>query len=394
MRKPARVLLVLTFTVSFAVQPVSAQATSAPPVDVLAVQSTANHQVSMVAALSPLPSVPLSSAEVSGSSGGAKLPVKVQPILSDRAGVALIVDASAAGTRSVQGGGLSGAASFLLQVPPGAAAAVIADRQPPSIVAASSSGAAEDLQAVSSMRSSGARATSAALTLALHQLRPWPGTQPIIVLYTGGSNAGGEPASALAARLRTAHAVLAVVSTNSNLQYWSQVATSTGGLAVATQAAQAITVFDNLADALRARYQLTFPRPPSGRVSLRFDVGGKRSVVGLGLPANQVTPTASSGRGSSGTTRTTPASTGLTGRPVFWLVGLGELAAAIAAIVIIVRGFRRRGERAKPPPLEGVRIFDVTQPGGPREITGSLVQERTRWDAQERAARGGDDPAG
>jgi hypothetical protein len=36
-------------------------------------------------------------------------------------------------------------------------------------------------------------------------------------------------------------------------------------------------------------------------------------------------------------------------------------------------------------PLHGVRVFDVVQPGSPREITGSLAERLTLWDARERA---------
>jgi hypothetical protein len=390
MRMLSRTLLAVAFAAqSLMAQPGATQGTSPPRVDVLAVGSTADHQVSLVAALRPLPLVPLGKAGVIVTSGGTNLPTRVQPVLSGRTAIGLVVDASAAGARSVQGGGLSGAASFLLQVPPDASTAVIADRRPPTVASTTSTGATEDLQAVSALRSDGVRATSDALTLALRQLPPWPGTQPVIVLYTSAPDAGGEAAPALGERVRRAHAILAVVTTSPDPQYWSRAAAATGGLAVVAEPTHAIDAFDELADALRARYVVTFPRPPASaaQVNLRFDTAGKPFMVALAMPPEPGVASAGAARSSSDTR--------LSGPAWFWVLGVAGF--LVVAIVIILRRRRAMPSDGRVPapetPPRGLRIFDLTQPGGPREITDSLFEERTLRDARERALTADGSPA-
>ena len=312
----------------------------------------------------------------------------------------------------MQGGALSGAASFLLQIPPDASTAVIADRRPPIVVANTATGASQHLEEVSALRSHGARATSDALTLALRQLPPWPGAQPIIVLYTTAPNAGGETATALGERMRRAHAILAVVTTSPDPKYWSHAATATGGIAVSSGPTPAINAFDELADALRGRYAVTFPRPPTSvtQVNLRFDAAGEHYVVPLVLPPE---PGSVASRGPKSHRQM------LGGRvpPWYWVPGIAGLLIAIAALGMLSRRrrtvpdndqvpragspaprlqSRRSGARVdtdpQAPPL-GVRVFDVTQAGGPREVTGSLFEERSVRDAKENAVAADSPPA-
>lgn len=402
----------------------AAQGTRSPRVDVLPVRWTANQHVSFVAAVR---AAPPDRPRVTVTSGGTNLPAQVTPVLSSRAAVGLVVDASAAAAPSLQGGGLSGVAGFLLQMPPSVHTSVVADRRPPVVVASSSTGPSEDLEAVSGLRGSGERATSDALTLALRQLPRSPGGQPVIVLYTGAANAGGERAAALGERLRRAHAIFAVVTTNADARYWSEVAAATGGLAVRTEPTSAINAFDRVADELWARYVVTFPRPPApaAQASVRFVTGGTASVVPVRIPPEQsARSVAASG---------SPSERRLWSDPWFWGLGVAELLAIIATVVIIMRGRRARDRQpvaqaagadgsgspgvapagadgtdasasaspgvapartAPRPAPQGVRFFDIAQPGDPREIKGAPVGEAAdhALDASPAQHHGSEDP--
>jgi hypothetical protein len=228
-----------------------------------AVQSSSGT-VSAIAAVDPLPVPALGPADVSASSGGSPLPVQSASVLPGTATVALVVDASADGAAALDDDGRSGAAGFLLQLPPAATTVVVADRRPAAVVAGPVTGVARGLTAVSGLRNTGVRDTPAALDLAVGRLPVWPAAQPVIVLFTGAADAGGLSAGELSARLLGAHAVLAVVTTAASDTYWAQVAGATGGLALRTTPAKAITAFDRVADGLKARYAVTVPRPPAG----------------------------------------------------------------------------------------------------------------------------------
>jgi hypothetical protein len=299
-----------------------------PQLHVLSVRSTEDHRVSLTFELRPPPLTALPRDAVTVSSGGRTSAASVDRVLSDRAAVALVIDASAAAAKSLGAGGTSGAASFLLQLPPGLSSAVIADRRPPTVAAPRSVGVADDVRAISTLQTGGGRATSQALTLALRQSTASPDASPgassgassgalpqvssgassgarsVIVLYTSAPDAGGESAAQLSDRLRRADAVLAVVDTGSRSApraYWRRVVTATGGLAVAAEPDQAIASFDALADGLRSRYTATFPRQvvPSGRMNLRVDTGRRVLTEAVTVPPEPAGP-ATTGAGESG----------------------------------------------------------------------------------------------
>jgi hypothetical protein len=349
--------------------------------DVLAVRRTAGQGVTFVASVSGATGSATPTATV--AAGGETLPAQVTPLWSDPASFGVVVDVSADGAAALQGGGLSGAAGFLLQLPPEARSGVIADRRPPAVAAAPSVGASDDLRALSTVRSGGVRATSEALTLAVDRLPGRPGSPSVIALYTSAADAGGEDAAALGDRLRRANAVLAVVTT-ADPRYWTGVARATGGLAVATPPDRAIRAFDEVADALRARYVVSFARPPAGatEATLRWTGAGGPAVVPLAVPPDATAPAGRETRSLSGT--------GVA----------GALAAAalagfvlLAATGVLVRRRRRRPrpggdeeDELVPAVPEGVRVFDM-ESDGPREITGSLFEPRSAREARERMAR-------
>lgn len=348
-------------------------------VDVLAVRSTVDRQVSLLAAVKPMPLAPLPDAAVRVMSNGRKLPSRLQPLLSERSAFGVVVDASMAGSASLEGGGQSGVAGLLLQLPAQSPTAVVADRRPPTVAAGTAAGVSDDLLAVSDLRGSGARATSAAITLALSRLPAGPGAQRVVVLFTGARDAGGESAAELAARLGREGAVLAVVSTHPDGRYWSQVARATGGVAVVTAPVRAITAFDRVADALRGRYVVTFPRPvaATAQTTVRFDTDEGRVLVPVAVPA-ALAPA----KAEVSTRVGAPAApSGDAGRPDRrWLWLLLTVEAAIAVAVMTMRLRRRGGTHgaepaaatAAPAAPPGVRVFDVRDPTGPREITDSV----------------------
>jgi hypothetical protein len=363
--------------------PPSTQAGAQAGVDVLGVRRTAGQGIAFVASVSGA-AAPATAPTATVTAGGESLPAQVTPLWSDSASFGVVVDVSADGAAALAGGGLSGAGGFLLQLPPGARSGVIAAREPPAVAAAPSVGASDDLRALSTVRSGGARATSEALTLAVSRLPGRPGNPTVIALHTSAADAGGEAAAALGDRLRRANAVLAVVTTAADPRYWTGVARATGGVAVATSPDRAIGAFDEVADALRARYVVSFTRPPAGapEATVRWAGDGSPAVVSFTLPPEA----------------TAPAGVGTPSRRVAGALAAAVLAGLVmlAATGVLVRRRRRRhheedGEAEEEDELvpivpEGVRVF-VMESDAPREITDSLFEPRSVRDARERMAR-------
>ena len=390
----SRKRLAAAFAVSsILLQPTAAQAAADPRLHVLAVRSTSDHQVSLVVELRPRLPRELEKDAVSVTSARTRLPIQLSRVLSDQASVGFVMDASAEGAASLEVGARAGAASFLLQLPPAASTAVIADRQPPAVAAPKSVGVTDDLQATSAMKGSGPRATSAALTLALRQFGP--GSAPVIVLYTHAPNAGGESAAELGDRLRQANTVLAVVNTSSDSRYWRNVAASTGGFAITAAPDQAITAFDSVADRLRSRYAVTFPRPAAGvrSAKLRVDTGSKVVAAVVTVPAAAPVATVPLKRVAIDPLKRTATDTG-GAQPPGWLLGAGLLAVVLVVGVALrdrrphprtgrsATASKESADQVRQPALPGVRVFDVADPAGPREITNLLFEPRSERDAR------------
>jgi hypothetical protein len=377
----SRKLFALVLAVSAVLlSPATAHAAADPQLRVLAVRSIADHQVSLVYQLQPTPLVAPPQGAVTVTSGGTTRPATANATLSDRTAIGFIIDTSADAAASLQGGGLSGMASFLLQLPAQASTTVIADRRPPAVIAPNSIGVADALRATSALRGGGTRATSDAVTLALRKLPSTPGTQQVIVLYTSASNAGGESAAELGDRLRRANVILAVVDTSPDPGYWSGVAKSTGGFAIRSAPEQAIGAFDSVADGLRSRYTVTFARSAvtAGKVDVRVDTGPRVLTTAVAVPPEPVAP-----------------GTGDTGRSWFWLLAAGLLAVVVAVGIVLWERRARPESSTAPPPevlqepaLPGVRVFDVADPAGPREITNSLFEPRIEREARARQEAG------
>ena len=208
---------------------------------------------------------------------------RAEPVLSDRLAMALVVDASAAGSPMLPVG-LAGAANLVLAAPPSARSTVVADSTPPTVAVPWPSGPVDTLRGLSAVRSGGARSTSAALDLAVAQL-PADATAPrLVVLYTGAADAGGEPARTLAERMRAAGVVLAVVSPAGEgpdaaaaTRFWAAAAEGTGGMAATVGPSGVIGAFDAATAALGTRYLLTMPEPARlpATVVVRVDTGSR-----------------------------------------------------------------------------------------------------------------------
>jgi len=341
-----------------------------PAPAVLAVQSTPDHRVTLVADAGTVPAQPPSA---SVTIAGATLPAQVTPVWSDTTAVGLVLDAAA--DADVRGAGLAGAAGFLLQLPQGARSAVVVDRRPPALATPPGTDTAGTLDALSSLADAEARDTSAALTLALSRVPERAGDRAIVVLYTSGADAGGETAAALGERLRAAGAVLAVVTTNQDPRYWRAAAAATGGLVVPTDATGTIEAFDQVAEALRARFVVGFERPAAGGAAdLRWTAGGAPVSVPVAIPPGPPEATAARPWANA---------------PLVAGIGFAALvvvAVLTGALLLMARRRRRAADELVPAVPSGVRVFDVATEA-PREITSSLFEPRSVRDAREREAR-------
>ncbi len=355
-----RTLLAVVCAVSLPLAP-PALATTTPGqgLEVQAVRSVSDRAVSLVLA------VPTASARPAGVkvlAGGQELPTVVVPVLSDRTALALVLDASAEGAPALRGGGLSGAAGFLLQLPSSARTAVIADRSPPEVAAGSTVGISDALLATSSLRSAGQRATSEALTLALRELAIPADVPPVIVLYSTATSADGETAAAVAERLQAAGAILAVVTTSADDASWPGVATATGGVAVRAAPERSLEAFEAVAEGLRRRYTVTFEQPPAGTsaVTLLVEGAGGATTVEVDLssapslssaPALSATPSASPGAApSSGGQNVDGGQAGAAPGVIVVAAGAVLLSAGLGVVLLYRR--RARGRKASAAPLE------------------------------------------
>ncbi len=217
---------------------------------------------------------PLATDRVSVTADDVPQRATVEPVVSGRLAVALVVDASTAGAPALPGW-LSAAARFILETPATTRAAVVADTTPPAVVAPLQQGPMEIVRAVSAVQARGERSTSDALTLALNHLPASPADPRVIVFYTSAADAGGESAAALAERLAQANVILVVVGPARNGAYWSGVSRATGGFLAPVLAPLVVPALDQVGAMLRARYLLKIPTPGQlpARVSVRIDMG-------------------------------------------------------------------------------------------------------------------------
>jgi hypothetical protein len=271
-----------------AVQWLGATPAEAAELDIVAVvPSPADEQVTVVADVRPPVHAPVRPEDFSVKVGGSPvLPTRAVRVFSDQLATGLVVDASGPGGAALQAG-LSGAANFLLQTPAGTSTAVVADTTPPAVVSPLRSGATDALLALSAVEPRGGRSTTDALSLVVRELTAAPAGPRLVVLYTSAPDAGGEAAADLAERLAGADALLAVVTTGADKRYWSQVTGATGGILVAAQPSAVIAAFDQVAEALRARYLVTLLTPGQlpARVSVRVATAAGTLTADAIVPA-------------------------------------------------------------------------------------------------------------
>ncbi len=199
------------------------------------------------------------------------------PVMSDGLAVALVVDTSADGARTLPSW-LSAAARFILEAPATARCVVISAGAPASVTEPLP-GPAAAVRVLDEVRATGGgRDTAAALDLAVRQ---FPGTEAgrrVVVLYTTGADAGGESAEALGARLRAAGTILVVVGSADTGRFWPDAAAATGGFFAPAADPVVVPALDQVETTLRGRYLVRFPTPPvlPARVSVRIDTAGLR----------------------------------------------------------------------------------------------------------------------
>src|SRR5215203_4803626 len=238
--------------------------------------------VAVVAGLRPAPALPPPAEAFSVRTGdGAGLATDVRPVVSAELAAGVVLDTSAAGADMLPAGA-TGATSFLLQLPDGVRTAVVADGgSGPSVLAPLAPGVTTAVSALAAARPGGERRTAAALTTALAELPAAPEQSRLVLLHTGAADAGGEPAADLAARLRAADVLLAVVATGADPQYWSQVSAATGGVLVTARGPATRGAFDQVASLLRERYVVRFARPATlpSTVRLSVDLDARTATV-------------------------------------------------------------------------------------------------------------------
>ncbi len=305
---------------------------------------------------------------------GAAQPTTAEPVLSDRTAVAIVVDASDPALTALQGG-LSGAADLLLSLPPSLRSALIVDRTPPAVVSPLQPRSPEILRAMAAIRAGGERQTAAALELAVGQLPAEPTEPRIVLLHTSAPDAGGEPAAALAGRLRTAGVLLAVISTGGRepvAPYWATVAASTGGLVIDAPPGQSVAAFEQLDSALRRRYLLTFPAaaqlPAAAVVRVDTVAGPLRTTAPLRALAVPGAPSAAGHRSQRRTYRP--------GQAVIPAVALGAAAAVFVSMLgtLVLRyrrgrepGWQRLAAAVQPPrPTSAAPLWNL--PGRPSVV--------------------------
>jgi hypothetical protein len=311
-------VLGLTATGAGAV-PTSAAAVPLPDVAVL---PKADPQVSMVINVGG-GTQPVKQELVSVVVGGARQPATVVPIMSDKLAVGIVVDASAAGGDQLQSW-LSGAARFVLEAPPTARTTLVADTTPPRVLAPLQPGSVDLVRAISAVQPRGQRQTANALSLAIRQLPPSSTDPRVVILYTTASDAGGESAEQLAARLAEAHVLLVVASTTTDTQYWSTAARATGGFLAPAGPTAVVPALDQIATMLRTRYLVRFPTPDQrpSHAFVRVD------LPDVAMAADVVVP------GSGGSGEDQPAGRGGTGSAM--RTNLTLWAAVVGAILLIL----------------------------------------------------------
>jgi hypothetical protein len=195
---------------------------------------------------------------------GVRQPSRIEPLLSDRLALGLVVDGSNAGRVGLPVG-VSGATDLLLAARP-AHSALVVDQSPPTVAAPLQPAPSATLAALSGISSVGERRTAEAFELAVRQLPATPTEPRLLVLYTAAPDAGGPPVAELVERLNAAGVVLAVVHATTEGEpasaYWSAAGAGTGGLALSAPPARVIAAFVQLQTNLRDRYLVTFPAPP------------------------------------------------------------------------------------------------------------------------------------
>jgi hypothetical protein len=218
---------------------------------------------------------------------------------------------------------------------------VIGDSVPAAITVPPQRGPTGVVRALTAMRAHGDRDTAAALGLAVRQFPAAPAGRRVALLYTTAPDAGGESATALAARLRATGTILVVVATATGAAYWSDAAAGTGGFLAPAGDPVVIPALDQVTTTLRGRYLVGFPTPPvlPARVSVRIETGDLQLTgeVTVAAPAPSAAPRTADG---------SPV------RPLVLLAVSVTVLAAVLVLVAVVRGRRPRRARPKPSTME------------------------------------------
>ena len=302
--------------------------------------------VSLVVEVGSATSEPIGPASFSVTARTVPQRVDAVPVLSDQLAVGVVVDGSEGGRPGLESG-LAGAANFVLQQQPMAGAVVVADKAPPKVMSTAEAKPADVVPALSSIEAGGQRQTAEAVSVALRELQRIPARSRMVILHTAAADAGGLPASDLAAKLIDAHTALAVVSASPDSSYWLDVTRRTGGVLTTPAVGNVFAAFDQIADVMRSRYLLTF-KPTAQSTSpivVRLDTPEGSATAVTVVPSPPQNPSAAA----------TPADpNGAPGWPL--LLAIAALLAVVGLVFVVLARLGAVRLPRLPGPLQPSRL--------------------------------------
>jgi hypothetical protein len=257
------------------------------------------------------------------------------PVLSDAAGIALIVDDSQAGMTTLPAWS-SAAARFILEAPGQARSVVISAALPAHAVTGVEQGPVNIVRALTSMQAHSNRDTATALTLASEQFPGVASGHRVALLYTAAADANGPDAATLAARLRAAGTMLVVVGSAAGSTYWTAAAEATGGFFAPAGDPVVVPALDQVQTTLAGRYLVELPTPADGPAHLQVKVSTADATFSGPAEVPAVAGTAAA-QPPSGQSRS----------PRWWLAGSAAVLVLVGA-AILLWALRRRSRPVPP----------------------------------------------
>jgi hypothetical protein len=312
---------------------------------------------------------------------GAPVPATLSRVVDAAMGVSIVVDSATAGAAALPAW-LSAGARFILETPAQARAVVITASAPATVAAGPAQGPVDVVRGLEAVRPHGDRDTSAALTLAAQQFPEIGPGHKVVVLYTSAPDAGGETATALAARFRAKGLLLVVVGKAGGEGFWGEAATATGGFFAPAGDPVVVPALDQVRTTLQSRYIVEVPDPQTSPATL--DVSVRAGSLELTGRAEVTAPSAGAVPGDA------PFVPGW----VWWMVAALGLLALAATLFVVHRGrpSEQTGEpgeqTGEPAPEPGPAPLEVARGRVAAPGAGDVARGRASVHAQEKPGDG------